>query len=248
MQAQQTLTFRTHGGKRPGAGRPPRGPRSSEKHKARPVVDPRHPLHIIIRARPGLRLRRRAGWHAVRHALALTARRPDFRICHISVQATHIHLIVEADSHITLARGMQGFQVACARRFNLRSARRGKVFADRYHPIALPSPKQVHHALGYVLNNWRRHREDRTSPHATFDPYASARAFDGWAAAQSRADLEAISVVMPTTWHLTVGWRHHGPISPHARPGPLDDRHARTAVPRADRRAVRVGARVRTAR
>jgi hypothetical protein len=103
-----------------------------------------------------------------------------------------------------------------------RSQRRGKVFPDRYHPIALASPKQVHHALGYVLNNWRRHREDRTNPHATFDPYASARAFDGWThrALAARAELEAIPVVAPTTWHLAIGWRRHGAISPRQRPGP----------------------------
>ena len=48
----------------------------------------------------------------------MTARRADFRICHVSIQATHVHLLVEADDRMALARGMQGFQIACARRFN----------------------------------------------------------------------------------------------------------------------------------
>ncbi|MCE9572631.1 MAG: transposase [Deltaproteobacteria bacterium] len=226
---QQSLPFRTRGGKRPGAGRPPRGPRSSEKHKARPPIDARHPLHVTIRACPALRLRRRAGWLAVRRALEVTYRRHDFRICHVSVQATHIHLIVEADSHVALARGMQGFQIACARRFNALARRRGAVFADRYHPVALAALKQVRHALGYVLNNWRRHREDLHT-REPFDPFASARAFDGWANHPHRTHLEPVPVVMPTTWHLTIGWRRYGPVDPRERPGPAPGTRARTAT------------------
>ena len=219
--AQQELQWRTRGGKRPGAGRPPRGPRSSEKHKTRPPIDARHPLHVVIRARPGLRLRRRAGWQAVRHGLAITARRSDFRICHVSVQGNHVHLIVEADSHLSLARGMQGFQIACARRFNRHSLRRGAVFADRYHPRSLASLREVRNGLAYVLNHWRRQREDINDRRA-FDPFASARAFDGWAHNPRRSHLEFVPVVMATTWHLTHGWRRYGPIEPHARPGPIE--------------------------
>ncbi len=222
MPAQQPLHFRTHGGKRPGAGRPARGPRSSEKHQPRPAIDARHPLHVVIRARPGLKLRRRAGWLAVRHGLAVTCRRSDFRICHVSVQGNHVHLIVEADTHVSLARGMQGFQIACARRFNLQTRRSGGVFADRYHPRPLRTLRETRNALAYVLNNWRRHREDLHARDLAFDPFASARAFDGWAGDPRRSQLEFVPVVMPTTWHLTHGWRRHGPIAPHARPGPID--------------------------
>ena len=228
MSGQQELQFRTRGGKREGAGRPAKGPRASEKHKARPPIDARHPLHVTIRARPGLRLRRRAGWLAVRRALEVTYRRHDFRICHVSVQGNHVHLIVAADTQVALARGMQGFQIACARRFNAHARRRGGVFADRYHPVPLVALKQVRHALGYVLNNWRRHREDLHARHA-FDPFASARAFDGWAGAPRRDHLEAVPVVMPTTWFLTIGWRRYGPISPHDRPGAIVDASARAA-------------------
>ncbi len=219
---QQAIVFRTHGGKRAGAGRPARGPRPSEKHQVRPAIDPRHPLHVVIRAQPGLKLRRRAGWLAVRHGLAVTCRRSDFRICHVSVQGNHVHLIVEADTHRALARGMQGFQIACARRFNLQTRRSGGVFADRYHPRPLRTLRETRNALAYVLNNWRRHREDLLARHLAFDPFASARAFDGWAHAPHRAHLEFVPVVMPTTWHLTHGWRRHGPIAVDLRPGPID--------------------------
>ncbi len=148
---QQPLPFRTARGKRPGAGRKARGPRSSERHRARPAIDARHPLHVTIRARPGLKLRRRAGWLAVRHALTIAYRRHDFRICQVSVQGNHIHLIVEADTHMALARGMQGFQIACARRFNALTRRSGGMFADRYHPRPLATLREVRNALAYVL-------------------------------------------------------------------------------------------------
>src|SRR6185436_4712719 len=159
----------------------PSGPRSSEKHKMRPRVEPRHPLHVVIRVVSGVRLRRRAGWRAVRHAMGVTLRRHDFRVCHASIQGTHVHLIVEADDRMALARGMQALQIACARRFNRAVQRRGALFADRYHPRALATPAEVRHAISYVMNNWRRHREDRfASPHVRLDPYSSAASFADW--------------------------------------------------------------------
>ena len=106
-------------------------------------------------------------------------------------------------------------------RSNARTDRRGPVFADRYHPVPLAALKQVRNALSYVLNNWRRHREDLHA-RATFDPFATARAFDGWANDPRRDHLEAVPVVMATTWFLTSGWRRYGPVSPYARPGPKD--------------------------
>ena len=50
-------------------------------------------------------------------------------------------------------------------------------------------------------------REDLRVRYLAFDPFASARAFDGWARDQRRSQLEFVPVVMPTTWHLTHGWR-----------------------------------------
>jgi hypothetical protein len=113
--------------------------------------------------------------------MGVTLRRHDFRICHASIQATHLHLIVEADDRMALARGMQGFEIACARRFNASIRRRGKLFWDRYHPVALRTPQQVRNAVSYCLNNWRRHREDRHAPaHVRLDPYSSAPQFSDW--------------------------------------------------------------------
>ena len=232
-----------HGGRRAGAGRKAKGPRASERHKTRPVVEPRHPLHVVVRGtRAAGRLRTRAGYRAVRHALIVTLRRHDFRICHVSIQATHIHLIVEAEGRMALARGMQGFQIACARRFNQLRAKRaavrasGRVFADRYHPVPLDGPRRVRHGLGYVLGNWRRHGEDRGSQ-AILDPFSSAAAFGGWAGVRPTRlgeRSEPLPVSFPMTWLLATGWRRAGPpLRPRARPGPLPGpRPPRIGAPR----------------
>jgi len=229
---QLEMTFRKGAGRgapgrprRKGAGRPPRGPRSSEKHKVRAQLDPRQPQHVIVRIVGGIRLRRRAGWRAVRHAMGVALRRHDFRVCHASIQATHVHFIVEADDRMALARGMQGLQIACAKRFNEPRLRRSALFSDRYHPVPLRTPAQVRNAIGYVMNNWRRHGEDRfAAPGARLDPYSSAASFAHWnprPSSETDPERERLPVVLPSTWLLAIGWRRGGALSPFARPGPL---------------------------
>jgi REP element-mobilizing transposase RayT len=217
---QQSFEFRQWGGKRKGAGRPARGRRSSERHKKRELLDRHHPVHVTLRVveRVG-RLRRRHAYRAVRRAMVAVLERQDFRICQVSIQGNHLHLIVEADDAMALARGMQGFEISCARRLNGALGRKGQVFADRYHPVVLKSPRQVRNALCYVLNNWRRHREDEGR--AVVDGYSSGIGFDGWKVAVDRRigpDSELLPVKFAHGWLLTRGWRRHGLISPWERP------------------------------
>src|SRR5262245_57093560 len=220
---QQSFEFRTWGGKREGAGRKPRGPRTSEKHRRRPFLDRNHPVHVTVRVvdRVG-RLRRRHAYRAVRWALVTVLERADFRICQLSLQGNHIHLVVEADSARSLARGMQAFQISCARRINgalthrTGQRHRGQVFADRYHPVVLDSPQQVRNALCYVLNNWRRHRED-AGRRDVVDGFSSGRGFDGWSVEVDRhirPDDELLPTRFAQTWLLARGWRRRGLISP----------------------------------
>ena len=107
--------------------------------------------------------------------------------------------------------------------------RKGRVFTDRYHETVITSPRQARHALAYVLNNWRRHREDRAQGARGWliDPFATGWAFDGW---KERADTpfawklretyQPIPVRMPTTWLLRTGWRIYGLIGVREVPGP----------------------------
>src|SRR6185295_7661255 len=97
------------------------------------------------------------------------ARRESFRIVHLSIQRTHVHLLVEADHKAALASGMQGFQISAAKHLNAAISknrpgprRRGAVFSDRYHAEIITTPTQARHTLNYVINNWRKHQEDRT--------------------------------------------------------------------------------------
>src|SRR6201995_4656928 len=114
---QQELFRR--GGKRRGAGRKPRGKRAGERHEARPEFKPYHALHVVMRVVPAVgSLRRRVLYKAVRDASITAAVRERFRIVHISLQRTHVHMLVEAEHKAALSRGMQGFLISAARHVN----------------------------------------------------------------------------------------------------------------------------------
>ena len=155
---------RGRGGARAGAGRKKSGRRSDPPHRPRPPHRRWEPVHVVLRAREDVpRLRRRKVFEAVRRAFGAIAERAAFRIVHVSLQHNHLHLLVEADDREALTRGMQSFEISLARRINRALGRRGKLFAHRFHATPIRSPRQARNALAYVLNNWRHHREDRTS-------------------------------------------------------------------------------------
>ncbi|SRR5260221_7404755 len=72
---QLELSFPTWGGTRRNAGRKPQAGRSSVPHRARPVHDQRHPVHVTLRAARRLpSLRKQPIIVALRRAFALTGR------------------------------------------------------------------------------------------------------------------------------------------------------------------------------
>ena len=220
-RGQRSFEFRTRGGKRKGAGRKPRGPRSSEAHRRRPEHDARQPVHVILRIVDEVRrVRCRPVFYAIQRALLMAIKNVEtFRICHISIQNRHIHLICEARDRDSLALGVKGFSVSCARRINQALGRRGQLFADRYHAVPITSPRQCWNCVRYVNNNWRHHREDRGS-RKLFDRYSSGPVFWGWDRGMVvlRADAEVLPVAYARTWMLTEGLKKHGPMSPWDRP------------------------------
>jgi putative transposase len=246
---QQAFEFRSHGGKRKGAGRPPKGKRSSEPHKEREEIDPRHPLHVVTRVVDGLgSLRKRDFYRAIcdatvtafRHGAAKVASAgrshvADFRIVQASIQRNHVHLLVEAANKEALAEGVQVLLSAAARFINRAvrgrtgQRRRGQVFADRYYALPLTTPRQVRNCLSYVLNNWRKHGEDRDR-RWNVDPFSTGIWFPGWserAAApllyQPPQGYEWMMTWLPKTWLLREGWKKHPLVSLREVPGPLDD-------------------------
>jgi hypothetical protein len=223
---QAAFTFRTWGGKRKGAGRKASAPRRRVSHRRRPDIDPRHPVLVTTRVVPEVgRLRTAVARRVIADAMAVAMKRgyeeAMFRVCQISIQGTHLHMLVEHGGCEALTRGMQGFLVSCARRLNAAMGRRGKVFADRYHATALTTPRQVRNAAGYLLGNWRKHGEDR-GDHRRLDPMSSAYALPDWWTAPSLPirEIGELPVWLPRTWLLREGWRRAGTISPWDRPGP----------------------------
>lgn len=220
-----------NGGKRRGAGRKPVGARACMSRHARPVVEASNGLHVTLRVVSDVgRLRRPVMYRAIRAASKVAARREDFRICHLSIQGDHLHLVIEADDKRALARGMQSFQISAARNINLALAvngcrRRGRVFADRYHLVIVKTPMQMRNVLSYCLNNWHKHDEDREAPGWRADPYATGFAFDGWReleqgmAVWPAGSFDLITVRPARSWLVRDGWRRAGSISVDDVPG-----------------------------
>jgi putative transposase len=212
--AQLALPCRGRGGFRPGAGRPRSG-RSGVPHRSRPTLASRFPVHVTLRARFGLpSLRLRESREALLSALRAARDRFGCRIVHFSIQSTHTHLVCEANDQASLSRGLRGLLIRMARQFNRVHARRGAVWADRYHARILRTPREVRTVLVYVLGNWRHHGGERY-PLGCIDPCSSAPWFDGFAEASVPA-----SAVFPTpvstaqTWLLSRGYQQHvGKIS-----------------------------------
>ena len=211
------------GGPRPGAGRP-RGLRPRVHHVRRPPI-PRHvPCHVTVRVRPGIpSLRSRRFLAEFRRTLAKVSERGNFRVAHYSVQRDHLHLIVEAAGKDALARGMKSISSRIAFAVNRVFSRTGRVLDGRYHLHALRSPREVRHALAYVLLNARKHWRQRrgAAPPVRLDEASSGRWFDGWrreppGTANRHGPPE---VALPRTWLLSRGWRRHRLIDPAEIPG-----------------------------
>ncbi len=216
------------GGKRPGAGRKPKGPRAGVTHARRVELDPSKPLHITLRVVAAIAaLRTEKAYRAIRKALQVSAfNQLGLRICHFSVQRNHLHLICEADNNTALARGMQSFKISAAKQLNHELRRRGTVFADRYHVEILATPTQASHAISYVLNNWRKHGEHLHTAGlygGRIDPFSSGAQFYGWSTARWRTSIyprgyERVAIAAPLTWMLGVGYLRGSPISVFAVP------------------------------
>jgi REP element-mobilizing transposase RayT len=182
-------------------------------HRERPEHEKEHPVHVLMRAArrmPGLR--KTSVGSEVRLALRSTSR-AWFRVLHYSLQADHLHLLVEADDKVSLERGLAGVAIRLARAINRALRRNGHVWGDRYDAHALTTPREVRNALVYVLMNWKKHEEE-TKGH---DPFSSAAWFDGWKVPP--APIEGDPPVLPPQSTLArSGWRRYGLLLASERP------------------------------
>jgi len=201
---QSAVTLHTWGGSRPGAGRKPNGQKAGVSHLRRAPLRGDLPVHVTLRVREGLpSLRQRAPFRQVHLGLVQGRERFGFRLCEYSVQADHIHLIIEATDRRALARGIQGLSIRIARAINRSLDRRGPVFADRYDARPLRTPREVRLALRIVLPN-------------AADLCSSAASFRGWLGQSGAAATPLVTddaTVQPRTWLLRVGWRKAGRLT-----------------------------------
>ena len=71
------------------------------------------PLHINLRVLPEIgELRTMDLYAALRKATQTAWGNDEMRIVHVSVQNTHVHLIVETRDRFALSRGMAGFKIS----------------------------------------------------------------------------------------------------------------------------------------
>jgi REP element-mobilizing transposase RayT len=217
------------GGAREGAGRKrSRENKLDPTHETRPVLNFRHPVHITMRVCDHIELRQRCMYKAIRSVLVWFLDDPDLRVIHISIQNTHIHMIVESPDEKALSRGMQCFATNTARAINTACGWRGKVFKFRYAAQQIRTRSYARNAISYVLNNWRKHGADFANgheSHAILDEYSSAISFVGWVGRGRKpwsvpGGYEPLPVSQPRTSLLKSDWQWHGLIDPWEIPGP----------------------------
>lgn len=164
----------------PGLGRPKKKNRRVE-HRARAEIASNTAVHVTVRVKgrvPNLRKRRR--FNVIKTAFVRFAVLDGFRLVHFAVLSNHMHFVVEADSRLQLAKGMQKLLHSISRRLNalcvmesgggkVRGAYRllngwiGKLFEDRYHAHVLASPTEMTRTIRYVLGNAAHHYDNAAS-------------------------------------------------------------------------------------
>jgi putative transposase len=205
--------LRTHGGRSQGAGRPPAKKRNVP-HRARPVLCARHPVHVTMSARGKSPILTEPGaFRGLVGAIRALRGREGFRIVHFRVQDHHIYLICEAESQKHLSQGMQSLALRMTYAFNRVFARKGSLWASRYHARSLRTPREVRQVIVYVLGN-RRHHGGQYEPKGTVDPCSSAPWFTGFREQLPPAPQGFVPPTSePQTWLLSIGWKRHSLIS-----------------------------------
>jgi putative transposase len=225
---QQKFVWKTHGGRRAGAGRKARPENLGLlPHRARPEFVARLPVHVTMRAVKGApRMRTQSVAGVVIRQIGRASEK-GLRVLHHSVQEDHLHLIVEADDAESLSRGMQRLASRVAMGLNALVGRRGKFWKERYHRRDLGTPRQFRNALVYVTFNFRKHAPagQKARRARELDGMSSAIWLDDWKSTaftefvrEHRARAGPRTTAMATTWIARVGWKRHGLIDPRETP------------------------------
>ena len=109
-----------------------------------------------------------------------------------------------------LGRGMKSVGIRLARTVNRVFGRKGPALLGRYHLRVLRTPREVRHALAYVLLNVRKHWRQRNgiAPPVVLDIASSGAWFDGWKRSPPMGEPKGSpAVASPRYWLLREGWR-----------------------------------------
>jgi hypothetical protein len=118
------------GGRRPGAGRKPKGDTPMVSHARRPKI--RAGARITIRWQLDPEADIKAARAALASAMKAGSESAGFRVAKASLRGRMAEFAVSARDSDRLARGMQGLAIRFARALNRTSGRKGRVFTDRY--------------------------------------------------------------------------------------------------------------------
>jgi len=130
--------------------------------------------------------------------------------------------VVEAAGKEALGRGMKSVGIRIARAVNRVFGRKGPVLFGRYHLRVLRTPREVRHALAYVLLNARKHwrRRNGSNPPVLLDVASSGAWFDGWKRPPpAREAPPPKAVALARSFLLRKGWRKYGLVDPAETPG-----------------------------
>jgi REP element-mobilizing transposase RayT len=165
-------------------------------HAERPSFTKHRPLHVTLEMAEDVPNLRAVNLVAVViDAIGRANVREDFRVVHLCIVGTHVHLICEAEGAEELACGMKSLNGTIARALNERLRRKGKVFVHRFHLHVLRTKAEVRNAVRYVLRNAEHHGLHESWPGGAWpgrggadshgmprpDPLSTAAWFPYWA-------------------------------------------------------------------
>jgi len=118
------------GGRRPGAGRKPKGDKPMVSHARRPKIRPGGRVSIRWQLDPEIDVK--GARAALASALKAGSEATGFNVAKGALRGRVAEFTVSARDSERLARGMQGLAIRFARALNRTTGRKGRVFTDRY--------------------------------------------------------------------------------------------------------------------
>lgn len=139
------------------------------RHIERPKFKKARSLHLTIKVRENKAdIKSKRLLKSLHHAIK-RARLMKLRVIHYTLEYNHVHILVEADNHQRLHKGMQAFGISFSKAINRSKRMKGTVYKHRYHFRQICSSRELKNVLHYIFHNGIKHR--RAS--SMIDPFNS---------------------------------------------------------------------------